>query len=259
MEYKFFDSAYNLALCAYQDIEWNKVEYDKVDVIVVRIENNFPEELNGNIYENSQLIKEERIRRYFIDICDTYETLLVDYDDDETCPNQQVIKKAKNCFQFIVDQLCEISFKNNIDLSELIDMNQHLAGKINIHTYHSLANLSLIKKKDNDVTTIFEEISLAERNLKKCFVDDNSYELFKYLNDNFVGFKDMNKYSCIYRYMVRDKLIVQEIRPEMFKRFLINFYDSVTLDLNLYLESDLSKKINTHYNTQKALYFTKNQ
>jgi len=260
MEFKYFTSAYNLALCAYQEIEWNKDEYEKVDLIIAAIENNFPEELHRNIYENKQLIKEERIRIYFTDICDIYESfLMIVYDENETIPNQQVIKKAKDCFQFIVDQLCEISIKNNIDLSEIVEMNPYLAGKINISTYFTLLKSSLMKKKNDNITISVEEISLSERNLKKCFIDENAYQLFKYINSNFVGFKDMNKYSCIYRCMIKDKLIVQEIRPEMFKRFLMNFYDSVNLELVLYLERALSTKIKSHYNNLKTSYFAENQ
>lgn len=256
----YFTLLLNLPLLLFEQMDWDEEEYDAIDDVIYEIEENIIKELEENLIGKTKLLKDDIVRKYFNDIAENNDNILsaiYDEDDYEIFPGLLALKKVKELYQFVVDLICEISIKNNIDLIEMVNNNHHLYCRINISNYYNLVESSMLKVESSksNFNNVESNISIVESNLKKCFVNDDAYKLFTYLNDNFGKFREFNKFSCIYRFMYKDKLIDNEIRPQVFKRYIERFYN-IEFKLVFYLEIDLSTKIKDHYKSLLDTYYS---
>lgn len=265
----------------YEFYELNNI-ISKLDTSQLILRNDFDIELENNIFGLNLLEKEDLIRKYFTSLWEILDTVLsVNFEDDfdendfdendfdKDDPNEKTLseqikkkqkinqltnlirnirlEKSKDFFQDIVDIICYKSLQNSIDLIKIAKSNYLIFDKFNLKVYFDEINNSFLKN------------GTAESNFKLNFSKDIYFEFFIYLNDKFDDkISPHMKHSCIYRMMIQDGFLDNDLKPERYKRLIFKNEYSPEIKFSLNTKSSITKKPIEEYKKLKISFFEKN-
>ena len=267
----------------------NKYEFDELNTFISKLENSililirdFEKEIDDNIFGLNLLEKEDLIRKYFTSIWEILDTVFIvnfedDFDEndfgendfDKDNPNEKTIieqskrkqkinqlinlirnirlEKFKDFFQNVVDVICYKSLQNSIDLLKIAKNNYLIFNKFNLKVYLDEINNSFLKNGS------------AESNFKLFFSKEIYFDFFIFLNNNFNNkISSHTKYSCIYRNMIIDGLLTEDLKPEHYKRLIFANKYATKFIFSLHTMDEVSRKSMDEYNRLKNIFFNEN-
>lgn len=254
----------------------------KFETSILKLKKDFEKEIDDNIFGLNLLEKEDLIRKYLTSIAEILTTVFYvnfdeDFDEDDfnqenfdmDNPNEKTIieqtEKHKKIalltklirsrvkiisldfFQDIVDVICYISLQNSIDLMKIIKNNYVIFGKFNVKIFTDEVNNSFLKNGS------------AESNFKLFFFKEIFFDFFIYLNNNFnTKISSHTKHSCIYRNMLIDGLLNEDLKAEHYKRLIFANKFAPEFEFSLLTMDYIPRKSIKEYNKLKEIFFKEN-
>jgi hypothetical protein len=230
-----------LAVEIFDGTIWTDQNLEILDWEIEDILNDILDELNENLIGQNLIYKEDVIRIYISTLAKIYDEILTIHvsNDDELNNCNKAINKVKNLYQKIIDTICGICIINSINLKKIVDLNHYSFSNIDISIYN--------EEIENSKLNLNQLVKKTKSNIQAYFTD--------LLNNFNIKFSNHNKFSCVYRLMLKDGFITDEFRPERLKSLLRRPPYGIKIDFYLKRESDLSKIIVKHYNDLKEIFF----
>jgi hypothetical protein len=237
----------NLPELIFEPEHWDEGKLLKLDFSLDKLESEIFQEIMNNLFGKNFIEKDDIIKLYLEQIADvSYRILSLDFDDaDEDEINKNVLEKIKASYQSVINFICTTSIRNDINIIKISQINKYISYLDLTYYFDELKELNLEKGTNKE-------------KLKSEFSSTDSYELFIFIVDYFdKSYSDHNKFSCIYRMMIKDGFIDENLKPEHFRRLIISEHKA-TIEFFLLTIDTLSKKIIKHYHSLKSDYLNKN-
>lgn len=248
--------------------EWDDETLKFLDWDIEDLEIDFYNQLETELFGKSTDKKNDVINILLSEIIKLkLETLSIRYSDDEKEKYKFCIlvqKKLKSLFDdfiIIINQICLI---NNINLENIVFNNYYAKNSVDISIYlDELKHLNpnsfkknSFEEKSNESKNDIKKSSIPVENLKNYFYKDY-YDLFVYLANNFSpNFSNYTKFSCIYRLMIKDKFLSEELKAERFKSLISKPpHEIKDIKFSLNQIDKLSKKVAMEYEKIKNEFF----
>lgn len=228
---------------------WNETVHSNLGNELIELENKIEKEIISNLFGKNTIEKEDVIKTYINNIGEiNFHVFLTKFDEvvdvDDPTEDRFIFDKLKESYQYIIDIIGHISIRENIDLIKIVDNNPITKGYLNIDIYRNDYNELVIQKGTKQNKFISE------------FTSKDAYNLFEYLIKNFdKKYSDHNKASCIYRMMINEGLLSNDLKAEKFRSYIKTDAYNTNSDFFLLTEDKLSKKIIKHYQLIKSKYF----
>lgn len=233
-------------------INWDETQLKILDWEIEDLKNEIFEEIEENLLGKHLILKEDYLVIYITYLSNLQDKILSvnlkDFDFAENCDKAQ--EKIIHFYQEIVDFICHECITHGIDLKKIVDRNHYALDNIDISIFENEFAESKLKSRLSTMD--------SEKILRDQFSNPEYYDLFNHLVNNFnKKYSDHNKYSCIYRLMIEDGFLSNDLKPERFKQILEKKPFEIKITFFLKTKNDLSKKIKMHYHELKNIFLKK--
>ena len=251
MKDNILDGVLQLSLDIF-NTNWDETQLKILDWEIQDLKKEIQEEIEENLIGKHLIFKEDYVKIYLTNLSNLHDKILSlnikDFEFAENCDKAQ--EKIIHFYQEIVDFICTECLTHGIDLKKIVDNNHYTFNNIDISIFENEIAESKLKSRLSTMD--------SEKILKDQFSNPEYYAFFNYLVNNFdKKYSDHNKYSCIYRLMIEDEFISNDLRPERFKQILEKKPFEIEITFFLKTKNDLSKKIKMHYYELKNIFLKK--